>query len=92
MAIKSATFHWAVCDRCGARVEGEYGDGMVHEEPRQADDAATDQDWWVEDGHHVCEECIPHGPDWDEMHEAMSAGEIDTLICQWCSNRAEEKK
>jgi hypothetical protein len=91
MSVKSATFHWLECDRCGCRVASEYGEGMVHHEVREAEDAATDQDWHVEGGHHLCESCTPpHGPDWDGEHEEYFNGGPE-LDCPWCKTRAEEK-
>ena len=82
--INSAMMHWVTCDRCGARVEGEYGEGMVHDDQTHAVDAADDQDWHCEGGNHLCEECTPHGPDWDDEHEDFAAGQSDELDCGWC--------
>jgi hypothetical protein len=89
MGTKSGLFFWAVCDRCGSRVDGEYGEGMVHESEVQSNDAADDQDWHVEGGNHICYGCLPcHSPDWDEEHEEFARGGPD-LDCPTC--RSEDK-
>jgi hypothetical protein len=89
VTIKSAPYYWAVCDRCGDR--HEYEEYTAWADADTPDDMAQDSGWHVEGGNHICEDCIPHGPDWDEMHEAFFAGEVDALVCGQCNPLAEEK-
>jgi hypothetical protein len=81
MTIKSAPFYWAVCDRCGQR--HEYTDYFAWDDIDTVNEYADDSNWHVEGSNHICEECTPHGPDWDEAHEAAANGApLDCALCR----------
>jgi hypothetical protein len=84
MAIQGELYYLLRCDRCGVRsTEGsEYG---AWGSKRQAEDDAEDGGWWIENGNHLCEECVPHPPDWDFEHQDLFQGKTDTLDCKWCN-------
>lgn len=83
MTIKSAPFYWVECDRCGVSAE-EGGDYASWGDAQQAAESADDAGFHIEGGNHVCENCIPHPPDWDDEHEAALNGA--PLDCPWCKS------
>lgn len=94
MSIQEAVLYRLLCDRCGKQYEYDE-QHIVFDTPAQAEDAVAgtnydvDEEWHSEGGNHVCWDCIPHGPDWDEEHEACYEGKAE-LVCKWCNVRAEE--
>jgi hypothetical protein len=81
MSYGEQPYYWAVCDRCGYRAE--YDEYAAWSGKDQVDEYADDAGWYVEDGHHVCDDCTPHGPDWDDEHEACAKGRAE-LECEGC--------
>jgi len=63
MAIRSDTFFWAVCDRCGESItEGEEGGYLLHEtEPRAREDVECYDGRIEADGTFTCCTCIEDG-------------------------------
>lgn len=88
MTIKSAPYFWAECDRCGE--SAAQGDYSAWRDPDSAEIEADGGDWYCEGGNHVCDQCMPHPPDWDDEHEACYEGKAE-LDCLYCRPRAEEK-
>jgi hypothetical protein len=82
MSYQSSLYWWVLCDRCGKRHES-YDDYEAWAEKDQADELADDSGWLVEGGNHLCEDCQPHGPDWDDEHEVCAEGRAE-LECEQC--------
>lgn len=80
-----------VCDRCGKVLGEQDPELMWWIRKRDAIEYATEDGWsfsaraWhVEGGNHVCPDCIPHEPDWDDEHEAAYVDGTVALDCEWC--------
>jgi hypothetical protein len=58
MSYRSAPFWWLVCDLCGA-TSTEGSEHVAWMDQSQAVDDAECGDWWVEDGNHLCAQCVP---------------------------------
>lgn len=80
MTIRERPYYWVECDRCGQKDDDEFS---AWYEADQAVEVAESSGWWVEDGHHICPDCEPHPPDWDDEHEAAARGDAD-LDCVFC--------
>lgn len=81
--IESKPFYWLRCDRCG-ETSTQDGDYRAWESVESAYADAYDADWSTEGGNHLCYDCQPHPPDWDDEHEAAFKGESE-LDCDYCS-------
>lgn len=71
MTLKGATYYTVICDLCGADAS-ERSEYSAWIDEGQAEDLATDADWWVEGGNHICEDCVPR-PDFED---AEADGEL----------------
>jgi len=55
MAIRSGTFYWLVCDKCGYRMEDEFG--ALYHSTKELLELAESYGWDIDGDRHLCPDC-----------------------------------
>jgi len=75
MVDRHALFYWVECDSCSARHPDGVDGLMAYSGIEQAHVSASESEWLIEEGRHLCPDCLPVV---DSDDGVPTAAEVDT--------------